>query len=364
MSLHWYFWARLTRSLLLVGFIFLCLIFTLELESEFAVIYGDEVRFRDVVGLALLGVPGEIYDLLPLIFLLASVTTFFRLVFDYEMIATRSSGRSGYATAISMAVFATLCGLGIVVLVAPLVSLSEDYYRSLADRDEAQTTQLFIGSDGQVWLRLVIDDQQTVIRATGTDSGVYYTDVTVHSFDMENRPRQRYDAITAELDENRLLLRDVRRWDLGRAEPFAAEARILDEVVLETNTDRDGILQLLQPPDHNALWSLWKLIQNLEKSGFSSTSHRVHFNAELVLPLTLSFMTILGSLIIQDPRRRLQVVTSILAILIVGIGAFFLIDIVNVLGEYEVLPVPISTWILPISLLSFSIAALLLLEGR
>jgi len=364
MTLHAYFWARFTRNLFFMGFVFLCLIFVVELESEFTNLYGDETTFGDVVVLALLRLPGELYDLLPLIFLLASVATFFRLVIDYEMVAVRANGRSGYTTAISMAVFTIICGLGIIALIGPLVSWSEEYYHFLADRSGSQTNQLFISNDGQVWLRLIIDGRQTVIRAKETDAGVIFRDVTVHSFDREYRPHLRHDAAMAEMDESRLRLHDVKTWDFGGDTNVEAGARTLDEVILETNTNRDGILQLLQPPNHKSVWVLRELIQNLEKSGFSSINHRIYFNSELVLPLTLSFMTILGSLVFQDPSRRLQVITSILGILIVGIGAYFLIDIVSVLGEYEVLPVVISTWALPISLLFFSVAVLLLLEGR
>ncbi len=362
--LHRYFWRRLARNILLVSFVFVCLLFTLEFESEFSRSHGDDITILPVFILALLRVPGEYHDLLPLIFLLASLATFFRLVIDYEMIAARSGGQSRYKAAISTAFFAVFCGLGAILVLDPLVSLSGQYYQLLSTRDEAQTNQIFIGSDGQVWLRMIVNDRQAVIRASETDVGLTYRNVTIHSFDPEHRPYLRHDAETAELDENRLRLRNVKTWDVTGHGNVEAGALTRDEVVFETSTDRNEILLLLEPPTHKPVWTLWQLIRNLDKSGFSSIKHQVYLHSKLALPLHLSLMTILGSLVYQHPRRRLQVVVSVLTVLIIGIGSFFLIDIVSTFGEHEVLPVLISTWLMPISLLIFSISFLLLLEGR
>ena len=364
MTLHKYFWHKFTRNILLFTIIFFALSYTLEMEAHLSRYFSDEFTLLDVSVLTLLQVPGEVYDFLPIIFLLASTATAYRMSVDYELIASRAAGRSGYISTLSLATYAIGCGLLIIALVGPLAAFTGQMHQDISDRITNQLTQLFIESDGQVWLRMEIDEKPTVIRASETLDGHTYRDVTIHLFDSNNKPLLRYEAERAELEKDQLYMVNVKEWDISQRTHAEAESIISDEKILQTNTTRDGILELLQPPEHRSIWTLRQLIADLDRSGFSSQRHHVRFNSELALPILLAVMTILGAMVVQDPRRHLRLIASILIILILGLGTYFLVNIGRVLGEHGTLPIIVSTWMLPLCLLFLMTAIALLMEGR
>ena len=363
MILHWYFFRRFMKNLLLVGFAFFCLSMLLELESHLFGYSQYDLTSGDIIKLSILKLPRILYNLTPLIFLVGSLATALRLSHDSEFIAAKSAGRPGYRTVLVIGGLTFVAGILLILVFSTISAYSSRTYNLEMGRFKQDQLQLFVEKDGYVWLRQELKDRLTVIRANETINGHTYFDVNFYVFDLNRKPLLRHYAEKAILAEQTWRLEQVKTWHTSESAGHSEAKAVLNDVVIyPTNISREQIIQLLQPADHKSVLNSRILIDQLTKSGFSTIRHKVHFHSELALPILLSMMTILGATLVQQTKYRYQGVLAPILTVIVGLGIFFLINFVRVLGENEILPVLVATWTLPVASLCLVSSMVLYLE--
>ena len=93
MLLHIYFAGKFAKNFaitLSIFIIFMLLIDTIEQLRKFAV----SIDYIEIFFLALLNLPGSVYQVLPLIIILSSAWTFLSLARNSELIVFRAAGKS------------------------------------------------------------------------------------------------------------------------------------------------------------------------------------------------------------------------------------------------------------------------------
>ena len=347
--------------------------------------YGD-LKFSplEIIGLTLLKAPESIYVFLPSIVAFAALWTSLRLASTSEMPVIRTFGKSGFSTLAVPALVAAVIGIVAVTAVNPVISAMSKKHRDLVFRDSGDGTQIFIQEDGLIWLRQVIDNQQTVIRSSNTTGGRLFEDVHVFMFDSVGQPTKRIHSLTGELVEdtrNRedvsrsasarfgqdpvpgLCLKDLRVWNhlAEKGMVGAPPIRVAAEC-LATRLTPEQIRESLDQPNTVSFWKLLSMIDRLEEAGFSSAKHRFHLQSELAKPLLLASMVLLGGTLALRQNRFVNLPLNVTLTFVVILAAVILGNLAQFLGEREDIPVALAAWLPPLIVSLVSLGGLLYLE--
>ena len=356
MTLSLYLARRFLGLVGMVGLVFVGLLLPIDLMEQIRRLDG-RAGMADALRLAGLNLPGALYQILPLIVILATLALFLALARSSEMVVIRAAGRSaGRALA---APVAAAIGLGVaaLLLVNPIVAATQGQYeREVARWRTGASSVLSVSQEG-VWLRQGDGDGQTVIRAAGASlDGTILTDATFLSFDAAGSPVTRTDAARATLGDGAWRIEDAKTWPLGSSDNPERDAVGAADAAIPSTLTRAQIRDSFGVPSSVPIFQLPAFIAALDAAGFSGRSHRVWLQMELANPLMLAAMVLIGAAFSMRHARGGGTGIAVLTALLLGFGVFFLRNFAQVLGENGQLPVALAAWTPPV-------AAILLASG-
>ena len=363
MILYRYFARRFLKSFAAVFGVFLGIVLMIEVVEQIRSFDNDAVGFAEVMKLTLLHLPSQMYPILPLIMLLATLALFLGLARSSELVITRASGRSGMKSLVAPMAVALGLGLLAVTVFNPLVAATSKQYELVASRYASGTESVLSISQEGLWLRQGNSDGQTVIRAQGSNlDGTKLIDVSFFSFTASGTPLSRIMATSAELTDGAWVLTEVKKWRLlGSANP-ERDAQRFDTLRVPSDLTREQIRNSFGTPSSIAIWDLPDFITRLDRAGFSARQHRVWFQTELALPLLLVAMVLIGAGFTMRHTRFGGTGPMVLAAVLMGFSLFFIRNFAQVLGENGQLPVYVAAWSPPLAAILMALALILHLE--
>jgi lipopolysaccharide export system permease protein len=316
----------------------------------------------EAAALAALRAPRTLYQMLPLLVLLATVAVFLALARSSELVVTRAAGRSALRAAAAPALAAAVLGAVAVALVNPIVAAtSRTHDQWLAQLTQGRTSLLQLSPEG-LWLRQGGAEGQVVIRAARSNAdATELFDVSFLTYDDSGEVRTRIVAGAARLAPGRWLLEDAKEWRLADENPEAT-ARRLPEAELATDLTPDSIRDSFGRALAIPIWELPAFIASLERAGFNAREHRVWFQMELAQPLLLAGMVLIAAGFAMRHTRLGRTAPRVLAALLAGFALFVLRNFAQLLGNQGQIPVALAAWSPPAVTLMLAVALILALE--
>lgn len=363
MILHLYFAQRFLMRFLAVLGIFFLLLVLFDLVDQVRRFGPTEASFGDIVGLTMLHVPENLYQILPLVVILATLTLFLGMARSSEMVVTRASGRSAIRSLLAPCAVAATIGIVGVSILNPIVAATSSQYDALSARYAyGETSALSISREG-LWLRQGTAEGQTVIRASRASAdGTQLFGVTFMGYAPDGSMSFRVDAARAELVPGRWELTNAKTWRFdgaGNIELAAQEDAISS---LPSNLSQDEILNSFGAPSAVPIWELPEFISRLEAAGFSARAHRVYFQMELATPLLLVAMVLVGAGFTMRHTRFGRTGLMVMMALILGFSLYFIRNFAQVLGDSGQIPVLLAAWGPPVAAILLPVGLLLHLE--
>jgi lipopolysaccharide export system permease protein len=364
MTLHLYFARKFTLTLLGLLGLFGTILVLLGMVDQLRDFEIGTIGIPEALHLSALKVPGELYTILPLIVVLATVTLFLRLARSSELVVTRASGRSALRSLIAPVTMALVYGGLAVAVFNPIVAATTKTYDLAAGAyQDGKTSVLSISSEG-LWLRQGSEGGQMVIRAARANpEATEFFDVTFIALGPDGNPVWRIEAARAELTAKDWTLHQVKRWafgpDIPNPEATATEAATLK---LPSDLTRERIRDSFARPAAIAIWDLPQFITGLERAGFSARPHRVWLQMELALPIFLVAMVLVGAGLTMRHTRFGRTGLMVVISLGLGLALFFLRNFAQVLGDNGQIPVALAAWSPPLAGVLLSLGLLLHLE--
>jgi lipopolysaccharide export system permease protein len=322
-----------------------------------------EATFGLVSEIAGLRLPWISMQILPFAVLLGGIYAFWRLTRSSELIVARAAGVSAWQflaaptlCAIALGAFAT-GGLSPIsaVMRARAEALDNAYLRSGGGP--------LALNGGQLWLRQadhgITRQGVAIMHAMSVnlkDRELRAQDVSVFRLDGQDRLIERIEAKSAKLGSKTWLLDDARVTTPGHmpdTEPV---------LVLPTDLTVTRVEESFASPDTFSVWALPSFIALLERSGFSSIRHRLHFQSLLALPLLAGTMTLLSAAFSMRATRRGGVAQMLGSGVAAGFSLFMVSKIAEEFGQSGALPPLLAAWAPTAAGLLLSIALLLHLE--
>ncbi|HGG06293.1 MAG TPA: LPS export ABC transporter permease LptG [Aliiroseovarius sp.] len=362
MILHLYIARRFLIAFLLVAVslaVILIMLDTVEHIRRFGSITG----FLQITRLSLLNIPTVMYNILPLLVILASLFMFLGFSRSSEMVVTRAAGRPALVTLMAPIVVVFLLGVLGLMLLNPIAAATSKEYKREVNRLSGHSESIFSVSSEGIWLRQGDGDGQTVIRANGTNpDGTTLNNVSFFAFSQDGLPVTRINAETARLEEGRWALTNAKIWNLQSLDNAEKTAVTRRAYWIATTLTPNQIQDSFAKPSAIPIWELPAFIQKLQEAGFSSRKHRVSFQTDLAMPLFLVAMVLIGAAFTMRHTRLGR--TGLMALLALGFGfgIYFIRNFATILGENGQIPVSVAAWTPPIAGVFLALGVILNLE--
>ena len=301
--------------------------------------------FGLVSEIAALRLPFIAMQILPFAVLLGGMLCFWRLTRSSELIVARAAGVSAWQFLATPTVCAMLFGAIATMAGSPLSSVM--FGRATA----LENTYLTTGggplalNGGQLWLRqsdrMLVPQGVAIIHAHEVAvHGKQLTarDVSVFRLDGKDRLLARIEATTAVLTPGDWKLEEARsvRPDQAPQPPR--------QISLPTDLTVLRVQDSFASPDTLSVWALPGFIALLDRSGFSSIRHRLHFQTLLALPLLAATMALVGAGFSMRPARRGGVARTIGGGVAAGFALFMVSKVAEEFGQSGALPVALAAW--------------------
>ena len=322
-----------------------------------------DVTFGLVAEIAGLRVPYLAMQVLPFAVLLGGILAFWRLTRSSELIVARAAGVSAWEFLAAPVLCALLLGVAATALGSPISSVM------LARAEQLDNAYLSVGggplnlTDDQLWLRQ--SDQGlapggvAILHAHGVRlHGKELTagEISVFRLDHQDRFLERIEARNAVLEPHTWLLHDAR---IIRPDRNPTPATTLH---LSTDLTVKRVQESFALPDTLSVWALPGFIALLDRSGFSSIRHRLHFQALLALPLLSATMALVSAGFSMRPARRGGVAQMLGGGVAAGFSLFMISKVAEEFGQSGALPVALAAWAPAAAGLMMALALLLHME--
>jgi lipopolysaccharide export system permease protein len=322
-----------------------------------------EATFAVLLEIAGLRLPFIAIQILPFAVLLGGIIALWRLTRSSELIVARAAGVSAWQFLTAPVFCAVMLGVIGTTGVSPLSSV-------MLARAEQIDNQYLRGNGGplalnggQLWLRQSdhgLDPQGIAIfHARGVQlqgRKLLARDVTVLRLDGEDRLISRVDAPLATMAGG--------EWTLEQARAVAPDH--LPDAPQSTTIPTDLTVARVQEsfasPDTLSVWALPGFIGLLDRSGFSSIRHRLHFQALLALPLLAGTMALVAAGFSMRQTRRGGVAKMIAGGVSAGFALFLISKFAEEFGQSGALPVMLAAWAPAAAGLMMAVALLLHVE--
>jgi lipopolysaccharide export system permease protein len=363
MILARYMARRFLGTVALITAVFTGLLVPIDLMEQMRRLSRQGGGIEDGLRLAFLNLPAALYQILPLIVLLATLALFLALARSSEMVVVRASGRSGLRAVMAPVVAALGLGVVGIVVVNPIVAATQVQLEREAARFQTGISSVLAVSEEGVWLRQGDGEGQTVIRAArGSLDGTILFEATFLAFDARGTPVQRVDAARAELRPGEWVLDGAKSWPLGDSANPEAEAGAAARLVIPSTLTREQIRDSFGTPEAIPIFELPRFIAALDAAGFSARLHRMWLAMELANPLMLAGMVLIGAAFTMRHQRAGRSGVMVLAALCMGFLLYFARDFAQVLGEEGQIGVALAAWVPPVAAILLPLGVILHLE--
>ncbi|RYH03212.1 LPS export ABC transporter permease LptG [Salipiger sp. IMCC34102] len=359
MILDAYIARRFAQTLVYTFVVFALLISFVAIADTARRFSGDGASLAQIVRLALLSAPESLYEITPLITIIAVIFLFLGLARTSELVVVRAVGRSGLRLLIAPVIVAMLAGVIGVSVLNPIVAATGRQFEAVAATFDGPGSVLSLGTSG-LWLRQGGVDGQTVIRAERANlSGTQLMGASFLTFSPEGPPSRRIEAASARLDPGQWVLTDAKIWPLQGAQNPEAQAETAASMTIPSTLTPDQIRNSFGTPSEVAIWDLPQFIERLQQAGFSAQRHRVWLQMELSSPAFLAAMVLIGAAFTMRPQRAGRVGLNVLLAIIVAFAIYFIRNFAQILGENGDIPVVLAAWVPPIAAVGLAMGLLL-----
>ena len=363
MTLYLYFARKFIWFFLALSGVFIALLLLFDLVEHLRRFDAGEVGFFGIFQLMFLNMPKELYQILPLIMILSSLTLFLSLARSSELVVTRASGRSALTSLMSPVAVALLIGLIGVTTFNPIVAATSKRYDDLAATIKRGGSNVLTFSREGIWLRQGGEGGQTVIFAVGANHDATTLRQAIFvTYDGEAGPVRRIEAQRAQLELGLWKLTAAKIWPLKQGQNAESLSEFHPEFDLPTSLTAEQIRDGFGKPRTVSVWELPRLINQLEEAGFSARRHKMWLHMEMAQPIFLIAMVLVSAAFTMRHTRMGRTGLASLFATMSGFGLYYIRNFAQILGENGQIPIELAAWTPPIASVFLAMGLLLHME--
>lgn len=329
-----------------------------DLLNQLDEIGKGNYQFVDVVIYVLLGVPANVYELLPVAVLIGGIYALSMLAGNSELTVMRVSGVSLLRLAKWLAVVGALFALTTVLLgeyIAPVASGAASRHRIEAKQ------QVMVGSSQSgIWIK----DGRQIANIAAMLPDLSLSTLRIYEFDDSQRLETLIEAGSAYYDNeaNNWTLESISRTHFPVDQ---SEVTLTHPAAMSWNTsiNPDMLAVLMVKPQDMSMRALYRYVQHLQDNGQNAARYELALWNKIFYPFACISMMLIALPFALVQKRSGGVGVKIFMGILLGVGFNFLNKIMGHLGALYNLPAPVAA-ALPTLLLFTGVAVVLWRQSR
>tara|TARA_Y100000591_G_scaffold258264_1_gene230428 strand:+ start:2002 stop:3087 length:1086 start_codon:yes stop_codon:yes gene_type:complete len=335
-----YFAIQYLKSILLIFFIALALIFLIDI-SEISRRLADvgDISLINIIILSIYKLPSTFEEISPVVILFGTLLFLNRLSRHSELIISNASGLSFWQVITPPAVISVLFGLFMILVVDPLGIQYKDNF-SILERDiKGQNKLINLENKKEFWSAQKNSSGELIVNADQVYlNQLTLIDATFLQFDNNKNIKEKYDSAYAKFEANQWLLYNVWVDKEGKSREYFETYKV------DTESSELLMFENAIKNSNQSIWTIFGVIKKLNLNGISPTKQIVDLNFLIAMPaLMLALVLTAACFCIKLFRVQHSIFMIILGV-IVGLLLFFVNHISYILSENEIFNPILGAW--------------------
>ena len=340
-----YFIKLFFKKIILLTLIFFSLTFILTLFEEITFFSDSESKMYLPFLITLFNVPTTLLEIFPFIVLISTQLFFVDIIKKKENELIKVNSLDNFYLIKLLAICSFIFGIIIITLYYPMSSKLKFFYFDIKNIYSEDGKYLKHYSENGLWIKDEIDDEIYIINASANNKEKFLKDVFINKFDKNFNLVEVISSNKADISAN--------DWVIEKPVIFRENKQIqLEEnIKLSSHFNFDKINKTFRDLNSLNLIELFDLKKENELLGYSSQDVDLHFLKIVSLPIYLSIMVIISSIIMLNIKRDKPYIFHVLLGILLSVIIYYINNIFNIFGLTNKIPIYLSVFF-PIIFLS------------
>ena len=332
-----YLLKKFLKKIFLISFIFLILVLIINLIEEANFLKNSNTQFSTPILLTALNAPSLLYEMFPFIFLLSTQFFYIEIYENREIYTLKQFGVDNFSILKFISLTSLVVGFLIIVLFYNFSSILKNQYLKIKNEFAGDKKYLAVITKNGIWIKDSSDDGSIIINSDKIqDKYLINTSITHlnENFDIQK------NIIAKKIDiENK----DWKLFDVIITDGKNASNKY-DEYSLNSNFDLEKISNLFSDLTSLTYFELLKLERDYKSIGYSIDEINIQKQRIYSLPILLSIMTIIASIIMIYNKFKKNLLLNLFIGIFFSVCIYYLGNFSNLLGENGKFPLILSVW--------------------
>ncbi len=335
------------KKIFLIFFIFLCLVFVLNLFEEVSFFKDISSNIFLPIATTALNSPSIIYLIFPFIFLIAAQLFFIELIEKNELDLFKINGYTNIKIVSFIALISFLIGILIVIFFYNFSSKLKFIYLELKNDYSQDDKYLAVINQNGLWIKDIVDDETYIVSATKIEQNTI-KNVTITIYNNDFDILRIISSETVNISENDWIIKKPIIFIENKSQKFE------DDIIFKTNFNIFKINSLFKNLSSLNFYQLYQLKKDYLNINYSFEEIDIHIKKLVSFPVYLTIMSILSSIIMLNIKRNNSQIVYLLIGIFSSVSIYYINVLSQTLGKNGTIPLNLSIW-MPIIILSIII---------
>ena len=324
------------KSFLKVCVFFFSLIIILNLFEEISFLKNSDTGYYLPLFLTLLNSLSVLFDVLPFIFLISTLYFFTEILDKNELIVYKSFGLTNSRIIKPIAATTFAVGIFSIIILYNISSNLKFLYLDIKNDYSKDDKYLAVVTANGLWIKDEINGKINIINAAKID-GNYLLNVLITQLDLNFEFKKLIRSSNVNIKDNNWVLKD----------PYITidnKTKKIDNLVFQTNFNKQKIKNLFSNLSSLNLWQLKKLKKDYELLGYSTILLSAHQHKLYSYPLYLTIMVCISSILMLNIKHNNSKAFNLILGILISVLIYYINYFFNVLIESKNIPFVVSIW--------------------
>ena len=326
------------KKILNTFLIFFTLIFILNLFEEINFFKDLQTNLFFPIILSGLNAPATLFEIFPFIFLIGTQFFFLDIIDKNELEILKINGLSNIRILKTLFITSLLFGFILITIFYAISAKLQFIYFDIKNSYSNDDKYLAVVKESGLWIKDEIDNKIYIINADEISNNSLIN-VSIHEF---NNNLQLIHIINSEeIDISSY------EWILSKPIIFKDNktTQLKEKYFIKTHFDIKKINSLFDNLSSLNVFQLLKLRNDYRSLGNSTREVDIHLHKLYSLPLFISIMTILSSIIMFNNKRNTSIIFHLLSGILFSVIVYYLSYLSYLMGENGKIPIIVSTYL-------------------
>ena len=326
------------KKILNTFLIFFTLIFILNLFEEINFFKDLQTNFFFPIILSGLNAPATLFEIFPFIFLIGTQFFFLDIIDKNELEILKINGLSNIRILKTLFITSLLFGFILITIFYAISAKLQFIYFDIKNSYSNDDKYLAVVKESGLWIKDEIDNKIYIINADEISNNSLIN-VSIHEFD--NNFQLVHIINSEEIDISSY------EWILSKPILFKDNktTQLKEKYFIKTHFDIKKINSLFDNLSSLNVFQLLKLRDDYRSLGNSTREVDIHLHKLYSLPLFISIMTILSSIIMFNNKRNTSIIFHLLSGILFSVIVYYLSYLSYLMGENGKIPIIVSTYL-------------------